>query len=120
MTSNETVCLIPSLATSLEPLVYSRNVASLNLFFRHYFDRCSSERDELLPLPHSHGRSTRYSNRLQDFPVTIPGCYNNVSLLLFSSFSCNSMSRSGYSAVHGVKPNLKKWFVIKRSKLYKY
>ena len=33
----------PSLATSLEPLNHSRNVASLSLFYRYYFGRCSSE-----------------------------------------------------------------------------
>ena len=76
------MCLIPSLAASLEPLAYRRNVASLSLFFRYYFDRCSSERTELVPLPHSRGRSTRYYNRLKDFSVTIPGCYNNVYVSL--------------------------------------
>ena len=30
----------PSLDTSLEPLVYCRNVASLTLFCRYYFGRC--------------------------------------------------------------------------------
>ena len=34
----------------------------------------SLELTELVPLPHSNGRSTRYSNRLRDFSVTIPGC----------------------------------------------
>ena len=33
----------PSLATSLEHLAHLRNVASLNLFYRYYFGRCSSE-----------------------------------------------------------------------------
>ena len=33
----------PSLTTSLEPLAYRRNVASLSLFYRYYFGRCSSE-----------------------------------------------------------------------------
>ena len=33
----------PSLAASLEPLVHGRNVASLSLFHRYYFGRCSSE-----------------------------------------------------------------------------
>ena len=40
----------PSLAASLEPLAHRRNVASLSLFCRYYFDRCSSE---LVPLPFS-------------------------------------------------------------------
>ena len=57
----------PSLAASLEPLTHRRNVASLSLFYRYYFGRCSSELDQLVPLPYSRGRSTRYSDRLHDF-----------------------------------------------------
>ena len=64
MMSRQTVCvIIPSLAAPLEPLPHCRNVfVSLSLFYRYYFDRCSSELDELVPLPSSRGRSTRYSN----------------------------------------------------------
>ena len=43
----------PSLAASLEPLAHCRNVASLSLFCRYYFGRCSSELAQLVPLPHS-------------------------------------------------------------------
>ena len=67
----------PALAASLEPLAHHRNVASLSLFYRYYFGRCSSELAQLA-LPHdSQGRSTRYSNRLDDFSVTIPRCYKD-------------------------------------------
>ena len=52
----------PSLAASLEPLAHHRNVASLSLFYIYYFGRCSSELAELVPLPYSRGRSTRYSD----------------------------------------------------------
>ena len=41
----------PSPAASLEPLALCRNVASLSLFYRHYFGRCSSELAQLVPLP---------------------------------------------------------------------
>ena len=70
------ICRIvcPSLAASLEPLAHRRNVASLSLFYRYYFGRCSSELAQLVPLPFSRGRSTRYSDRLHDFSVTIPRC----------------------------------------------
>ena len=61
----------PSLAASLG------NVASLSLFYRYYFSRCSSELAQLFPLPHSRGRSTRYSDGLHDFSVTIPRCYKD-------------------------------------------
>ena len=68
----------PSLATSLEPLAYCQNVASLSLFYRYYFGRCSSELAQLVPLPSSRGRSSRYSDRLHNFSVTIPRCYRDV------------------------------------------
>ena len=54
----------PSLAVSLEPLAYCQNVASVSLFYKYYFD--------------SRGRSTRYSDKLHDFSVTIPRCYEDV------------------------------------------
>ena len=68
----------PSLAASLEPLAHRRNVTSLSLFYRYYFGRCSSEQAQLVPLPFSRGRSTRYSGRLHDFSIIIPRCYKNV------------------------------------------
>ena len=43
----------PSLAASLEPLARHRNVASLSLFYRYYFGRCSSELAQLVPHPYS-------------------------------------------------------------------
>ena len=62
------ICRIvgPSLAASLEP------------FYRYYFGRCSSELAQLVPLPFSRGRSTRFSDGLHDFSVTIPRCYKDV------------------------------------------
>ena len=79
------ICRIvgPSLSTSLEPLAHHRNVPSLSLFYRYYFGRCSSELAQLVPLPFSRGRSTRYSERLHDFSVTIPRCYKDVYLNSF-------------------------------------
>ena len=73
------ICRIfgPLLAASLEPLAHRRNVASLSLFCSYYFGRCSSELAELVPLPYSRGRSTRYSDRLYDFSVTIPRSYKD-------------------------------------------
>ena len=68
----------PSLAASLEPLAHRRNVASLSLFYKFYFGRCSSELAQLVPLPYSRGRSTCYSDRLHDFSVTIPRYYKDV------------------------------------------
>ena len=77
-----------SLAASLEPLAHRRNVASLSLFYRYYFGRCSSELAQLVPLPYSRGRSTRYCDRLHDFSVTIPRCYKDVYVNSF--FPCTA------------------------------
>ena len=41
----------PSRAASLETLAHRWNVASLSLFYRYYFGRCSSELAQLVPLP---------------------------------------------------------------------
>ena len=68
----------PSLTTSLEPLAHRQHVASTSLLYRYYFGICSSELAQLVLLPYSWGRSTRYSNRLHDFSVTIPRCYKDV------------------------------------------
>ena len=73
-------------AASLEPLAYRRNIASLILFYRYYFSRCSSELSQLVPLPYFWGSSTRYSDRLHNFSVTIPRCYKDVYVNSF--FSC--------------------------------
>ena len=84
------ICRIagPSLAASLEPLAHRRNVASLSLFYRYCFGRCSSELTQLVPLPFSRGRSTHYSDRLHDFFVTIPRCYKGVYVNSF--FPCTA------------------------------
>ena len=68
----------PSLATSHKPLAHCWNVAILSLFYRYYFGRCSSELGQPVPLPFSQGRSTRFSDRLHDFYVTIPRRYKDV------------------------------------------
>ena len=75
----------PSLPAFLEPLTHRRNVASLSLFYRYYFGRCSSELAELILFPFSRGRCTRYFDRLHDFSVTIPRFYKNVYVSFFLS-----------------------------------
>ena len=50
----------PSLAASLELLAHCRNVASLSLFYGYYFGRCSSDLAQMVSLPYSQGRSTRF------------------------------------------------------------
>ena len=78
MISHQIVWVSPSLAAPLEPLTYRRNVASFYLFYRYYFGRYLSVLDELVPLPPSRDRSTRYCNRLNDFSVAIYGCYKDI------------------------------------------
>ena len=73
----------PSLVTSLEPLAHPQNVASLSLFYKYCFGRCSSELAKLVPLLFSRGRSTRYFDRLHDFSVTIPRCYKDAYVSFF-------------------------------------
>ena len=68
----------PSLATSLETLAHCQNVSSWTLFYRYYFSRCSSELALLVLLSFSAGRSTCYSDRLQDFSFTIPRCCKDI------------------------------------------
>ena len=67
-----------SLVASLEPLARRQNVASLSLFHRYYFGRCSSELIQLVLLLFSPGRSTRYFDSLHDFSVTVPRCSKDV------------------------------------------
>ena len=57
----------PTLAASLEPLGYRRNVVRLCYYYRYYFGRCSIDLAELVRLPCSRGRFTRYSDRSHDF-----------------------------------------------------
>ena len=69
-------------------LAHRRNVASLSLFYRYYFGRCYSELAQLVLLPFSWGRSTRYSERLHDFSVTIPRCCKDD--YVYSFFPCTA------------------------------
>ena len=75
----------PLLAASIEPLAHRWNVASLSLFYRYDFGRCSPVLTQLVPLPYSRGRSIRYSERLHDFSVTIIRCYKDVYVNSFFS-----------------------------------
>ena len=70
----KTVDLTTKFTASLEHLAHRQNVASLGLLNRNYFVICPSDLAEMVPLPHSRGRSIRYSNKLNDFSFTIPTC----------------------------------------------
>ena len=75
MKSHQIMCVGPLLAPSYEPLAHHWNEASLSFFYSYHFGRGSSE---LVPLPNSCIRSTRYCNRLHDFPVTFRTCCKDV------------------------------------------
>ena len=79
----------PSFAVSSEPLAYRRNIASLSFFYMY---QCSYELAELLPLPHSRGRSTRYSNRMHNFSITISSCYKDVYVNSFFPRNTRSLN----------------------------
>ena len=83
----------PSLATFLERLDHRRNVASLCLFYRYYFGRCSSELTELVPLPFSRGSST-HCDRLHDFSVTIP------DIIRMSMPAISFLAQSGFGILY--------------------
>ena len=71
------------LVFAVELLAHHRNVASLSLFYRYYLDRYSSELAKLVSLYFSRERSSRYSDRLHDFSVTIPRRYKDVYVTSF-------------------------------------
>ena len=73
-----------SLTASIEHLAHHQNMASLSLFYRYYFGRCSSQLAQLVPLPLSRVRSTCYSDKLHDFSVTVSRCYKDVYVNSFS------------------------------------
>ena len=75
----------PSLAASAEPWAHRQNEASLSLFYRYYFGRCSSELAQLGPLPYSRGKSACYSDGLNNISVTIHRCYKDVYGNIFFS-----------------------------------
>ena len=79
---SKTIGPTPKFAASLEHLAHVWYVASLGLFNRYYFVICPFDLAEIVPLHHSRGWSIRYSNRLNDFSVTIPPCSTSTVSLL--------------------------------------
>ena len=75
----------PSRATSLEPLAYHRNVASLSLFYRYYLVDVHLNWLNWFHFFFSRGSSTRYSDILHDFSVTMRRCYKDVNSSFFMS-----------------------------------
>ena len=61
----------PVLADSLAPLVYCHDVVSFAVFYRLHFGKCSVELDVSVPFPLCCSHSTRYTDRQDDFAVSI-------------------------------------------------
>ena len=68
----------PLLAASPESLAHRQNLASLSIFCSYCFGRCSAEQAQLVLIPYSRGRSTRYSDILHNFSVAMSGCCKDV------------------------------------------
>ena len=67
---------------------------SINLLYGHRWNTVAmsgpvllvaTELAQLVPLPYSRRKSTCYSDRLHDFPVTIHWCYKNVYVMFLFS-----------------------------------
>ena len=78
----------PTLAASLVLLGQRGNVTTLSLFCMYHFSKCSSELAKLVPLSCLRGSSTRYSNKLHDFFVTVSRWYKDAYIKSF--FPCTA------------------------------
>ena len=79
-------------------MAHRRNVTTLSIFSRYYFGRCSSILAQLVPLPYSRGRSTRYSARMSPFVAVTRMPMSTVFLFLsLLQFLCYlTLEFSGY------------------------
>ena len=73
----------PSLAASHEPLAHRWNVASLILFYRYYFGRCSSELAQLVPPSFYWRRSTCFSDCIIFLSPFLDGTRMSMSTVSF-------------------------------------
>ena len=95
----------PSLAASLQLLAHHRNVASSSIFYRYYFGGCSSELPQLVPYFFTWGRSIRYSDRMNDFSVTIPRSYKDAYVKSFFPLTTrlwNSVPIEDFSLIYNL------------------
>ena len=61
----------PHLTSQLPSLKLRRDVASLSLFYRYYFGRCSEELNYCVPGPKNWGRNTRLAASSHEFCVEV-------------------------------------------------
>ena len=62
------------LSSDLQALSHRRDVASLSLFYRYYYGKCSSELADLVPPKLVTVRSTRFSEQMHRHTVNSPVC----------------------------------------------
>ena len=67
----------PELSADLHALSHRRDVASLSLFYKYYYRKCSSELADLVPRKRVPVRSTRFSNQMHLHMVNLPKCRTN-------------------------------------------
>ena len=93
------------LTCTLQSLHHRRCVASLSLFYRYYFGRCSQELASSMPLPRSSVRSTRTCTSSNAFQVATPRVRTAAHCASFfhrtASF-CNSLFSSVFPATYNL------------------
>ena len=71
----QVVSLVGSgMSADLQALSHRRGVASLSLFYKYYYGKCSSELADLVPPKRATVRSTRFSERMHRHTVNSPMC----------------------------------------------
>ena len=65
------------LSADLQALSHRRDVASLSLFYKYYYGKCSSELADLVPPKRVTVRSIRFSEQIHRHAVNSPMCRTN-------------------------------------------
>ena len=92
----------PSLTSSLDSLSLRRKVASLSLFYRYYFGRCSLELASCIPPPLERPRNTRQASNAHRYSVSIA----NSRINSFNNSFFPSTSKLWNSLPESVFPDL--------------
>ena len=90
-------CFGSSLA---ERLAHHQSEASLSLFYRYYFGRCSSELAQVVPFPYSQGRCTLYSDRLHDSPFVDVSRVSMSTLSFLAQLDCGILYLFKYISIN--------------------
>ena len=91
----------PSLTSTLDPLSLRRKVASLSLFYHHYFGHCPDELATCIPPPMARPCSTRQKSFAHNYCVEVSNArinYINDGFFPFTSCLWNSLPSSVFPA----------------------